>query len=379
MRSAPSVAAMLLVACGSLGQPEATGADSSPVSTSASQPEILVVSPNYGTNGGNDLVTIDGGPFPSSPVVTFGGQEATVLAATRDQLQVSTPATDATDWVPISVRDAEGTEVVKRKRAYQFWRDGNGLTGLWGELYRLDYLGTYWTGPGTGPYQPPPAAQVRLVFLDPSDIRYEQVWAPYLDWCEIDYNPQLQATVVDTEMEALTLSGDGGESIRLEPSASDAGYFDDLDVEPLLLSPGTTYGLDEGASNGTWPAFGLDQLVRFPTRPEILAPDIDAAFPPSVPSDFELRWEVSPSSSYMLAIVSRTTGGGAVIEERATCLLADDGQHAIPATTWSAWVPGEFLIVQLGRVSLTERTLPHNRSTSQLVGVYWVYGAVQAL
>lgn len=377
MRPPPPALALLLAACGSLGTPDPEPVETGPTTVPVAA-EILAVTPSFGTNGGNEFVTIDGGPFPSSPVVKFGGVEATVLSATRDQLQVSTPATDAVDWVPISVVGPDGEEI-KKKHAYQFWADGNGLTGLWGEMFRLDYLGTYWSGPGTGPYQPPPQAQVRVVFFQPADIKYEQIWAPYLDWCEVDYNPSLQASVVDTEMDALTVSGNGGQSIRLEPSTQDFGYFDALDVEPLLLSPGTVYALEEGDATGTWPAFGLDELVTFPDRPEILAPDINATFPPSVAADFELQWQPSMTGSYLVAIVSRTTGGGATIEERATCLLADDGQHAIPATTWSAWVPGEFLIVQLGRVSVTDRTLPHNRSTSQLVGVYWVYGAVQAL
>ncbi len=377
MRTAPIAMFLAVLGCGP--SPDPIGGTEVVVATQE-EGRIDRVEPSFGTNGGGEFVTLAGGPFPTNPVVRFGGAEATVLAATRDQIQVQTPRTDKTGWVPVKVTGPDGAEI-RLKRAYQFWEDGNGLTGLWGELYRLDFLGAYWTPPGTqvGPYTPPPQAQARLVFLNPADIAYQDVWSPYWDWCEIDYNPVLQATSIDTGMEALTLTGDGGESIRLLPSTETINYFDRFDVEPLLFSPGVVYALQSGASTGAWPAFGVDDLVTIPDRPEILSPALDDVAPPPITGDLDLQWQVSPTSSYMTLIVSRTTSGGAQTAERATCLLNDDGQHTVPASLWSAWEPGEFLMIQLGRVSLTDRTLPHNRSQSQLVGVYWTLGAMQMM
>lgn len=337
------------------------------------------VDPPFGTNRGNEFVTLTGGPFPTDPVVTFGGSEATVLAQTANQLQVSTPATDKTDWVMVKVTGPDGVEI-KRKKAYQYWEDGSGQTGLWGEMFRMDYLGSYWTPPGTqaGPYTPPPQAQVRMVFLNPSDIEYQAVWGEFWDYCEVDFVANLQATVFDTEMDQFTFSGSDGESIRLEPSTQDFGYFDHLNLEPLLLSPGTTYSLDTGASNGIWPAFGMDDLVTMPDRPEVLNPLLNDSAPPAAGPDIDLQWVPSTNGDYVVAILTRLDATGQEAE-RATCLLTDDGQHTVPVDTWAEWVPGTFVMVQLGRIGRKDRTLPHNRASSELVGVYWVYGAITAM
>lgn len=374
---APALA-LFALGCGST-----TPADTDLVTVSGvsqSEPEINRVEPSYGSNGGGAFVEVFGNRLPDQPDLLIGGQLAEVTDATPDRIQAFVPANEKTDWVQVKVVGADGTEV-KQNKAYQYWPDGSGLTGLWGEAYRLDYLGTYWTnqGGGTGPYTPPSQAQIRMVWLQPSELTYDAIWAPYTDWCQVDYDAGLSATTIATNMEGFTLSDDDGDAVQLEPSPSDTNYFEKLGMQANQLAPGTTFSLESGAANGTWPAFGVPDLVRMPSRPELLSPLMDAATPGTTTDTIELQWTPDGDSSYMVAILSRTSANGAVIEERATCLLADDGQHTVDPLVWSGWTPGEFVLIQVGRVIADGRRLPHNEADSQLVGVYWVYGAAQAL
>ena len=70
--------------------------------------------------------------------------------------------------------------------------------------------------------------------------------------------------------------------------------------------------------------------------------------------------------------------GGATIAETVTCWLADDGQHTVPASMWTSWTPGEYVLIQFGRVSTSSRELQHNRSDNGVVGIHWVFGAAIA-
>jgi hypothetical protein len=67
---------------------------------------------------------------------------------------------------------------------------------------------------------------------------------------------------------------------------------------------------------------------------------------------------------------------GSTLLESVSCALTDDGVHAISPDIWTQWPYADILTVKFGRVNVSDRTLPHNRSRAEAVGVSWQFGAL---
>lgn len=338
--------------------------------------DISSIDPDYGTNAGGTIVVLEGGPFPDNPTVTVANETGVVLEATTDRITFETPAADKEDWVAIKVEGADGTSA-RSNKSFQYWADGDGQVGLWGELWRLDYLGTYWVGAGggTGPYNPPPLAGAAMVFLEPAAIRYQDVWSAGMNQCAVDYNPVLNASSINTGLGSVTITS-GSSSVNLGPSVDLLDYFE-ATPNASTWAEGGTWTLESDPSSDNWPGFELPSLATFPSKPTVTLPAMNSGTIPTGVRNTVFSWSTDGGTGdYVVMWLARSEDGGANIAEVMTCVATDDGSFTLDGTMWSGWDTLDGVVLaQVGRVNISGNRLPHNDSDNEIAAVSWVYGA----
>lgn len=352
-----------------------TGPTTGPGGTVVGDFDIDSIEPDYGTNAGGTLVVIQGGPFPDDPTVSVANVPGTVLEATANRITFETPAADKDDWVAVKVEGADGSSA-RANKSFQYWPDGDGLTGLWGEFWRLDYMGTYWApaGGGTGPYNPPPLAGAAMVFLEPASFEYQDVWAAGMNQCAVDYNPPLNATSINTGLGSVTLSS-GSTTLNLGPSADLANYFETTPNASTWVAGGT-WTLEADGSADNWPGFELNNIATFPSAPTITSPAMNSGTIPTATRNTTFSWSSTGSADYVVMWLARSEDAGATIAEVMTCVATDDGSFTLDGTMWSGWDTLDGVVLaQIGRVTVSGNRLPHNDADNGLAAVSWVYGA----
>jgi hypothetical protein len=67
-------------------------------------------------------------------------------------------------------------------------------------------------------------------------------------------------------------------------------------------------------------------------------------------------------------------------QETVSCWLTDDGFHIVPASSWAAWdTSDDYVYLAVGRANKPQNViLPHNGARSDVMGVYWSVGFLDA-
>lgn len=351
------------------GRDSDTGGRDSDTGEETDTQEVVIsiesVDPEYGTTAGGEEITITGGPFDSSTGVWFGANAATVVSVTSSRIVVDAPAGNAEAEVDVRVRtdDGEGTLV----SGYAYYEDGTGMTGVVGEIWWLDQVGTYWGSATTD------SGGAWVQFVHPIAEGYgELLFNSGTDGCTSGYTGTTPRAY-DPSLADIDVSTPTGAYINLTWDATGQAFSLD-DMSNTKYTPGGSYDLGTIRPTGL-PAFAVPDLAEVPSGFSVSVPSIGGSSVPRVSrSSFNLTWSGS-GGDYMVAYLAMWNAGGTDWGEVATCVLRDDGSFTVPSATFSSWPTDRQLDIILGRVKIAGGTVPFNNADSQVAGVYMVYGA----
>jgi hypothetical protein len=342
--------------------------------TDADPPPVIdSVAPAFGTNGGGEEVVVAGGPFDSSAQVFFGGIEADGIASvTTDELVAITPSSAATGFVDVEVRTDAGSDTAQD--AYQFWLDGTGKYGAYGEIGWMVDRGGYWDPPN-----PPPFGYGYVFLTEPSNDEYWKAWySPTLGSCTLDYLPNIAAYQPGSPSLALTTPN---KTITLGQNATNPWLYENYNLTNVEVGLGVSYDLEPAAGAAPdWPSFTGVDFAEVPTNdPGVTAPAIGAANPPYVTEGgFTFNWSPPYDGDVVLIIAGRSRLNAMnqwVTIEYVTCAVADDGAFRIPTGSFSSWQAGaDGFYISLGRGTVLGGDIPYDGSTSGVMGINWENG-----
>ena len=161
-------------------------------------------------------------------------------------------------------------------------------------------------------------------------------------------------------------------SINLTYDVEEGWFSGVLNEEQFVRN--ASYQLEPIENSEPWPSYSVMDFLQTPSGElTITSPAMDGATVPDVRNDFDLKWSGANNGDYMVAVIHRESDDGSWEEVR--CLLQDDGQHRLDHKVFQGWYRGGELRIRLGRVLKSSAMFEHDRSSSGVVGIYWVYGA----
>jgi hypothetical protein len=326
------------------------------------------VTPEHGSNGGGTNVQITGGPFDSDVTVMLDGENAPVISVTSGSIDIRTPSTATEGWVEIEVTNPDGGFGLTTE-GFQYWPDGTGLAGATGLLEWYEYVGTYWgtttasIGFGT------------VLFLDPMDFHYWQLFAPSLDTCvdplSSTYTPP-DIYVYDFGADTIDLVNGYGGAIELAWNDTALSFVKDpLNSGDFIQ--GHSYSLDLGDAEDA-PLSTLDRFVETTTRIVVNSPDFSGSRPPMFSRSQSIRWTTGDGDAVWINMVL-AGADGSTIERQTMCIVRDDGEFLIPSSAWDGWATGRNMNVFIGRYVESSAPIPYNGSESRVGSISWLVGA----
>ncbi|MBW1879455.1 MAG: hypothetical protein JRJ84_13915 [Deltaproteobacteria bacterium] len=333
--------------------------------------DITALEPDYGTAAGGTEVSIEASPVGAGVKVQFAGSEAAVLGVEGSTVLVRTPPGTA------GLADVDiqwGAKTGTRVEGFRYWPDGTGRYGALGSVAWFDIVGTLddltgWDDTGFA----------WVNFIQPSIYGYDAVYGPALDTCASGWG---YPGVVDEQSGAsqIHISRTGG-SLELNWDASSERFEADLVEEgggANAFAAGETWDLEEMAGAQPWPPISVAGMVETPVAFTVTTPSLAAGTPPSVfQFDFDIEWSAANTADYVVIRLDLWQSDFSAVEEQVRCLARDDGSFTVPSAAWQTLaLEIRSLDVYVGRVRASEATLPHDASTSGVVGVYWVVGEV---
>ncbi len=324
---------------------------------------IDAVSPDYGITAGGDTVTISGGPFDSSAVVTFGGAEATVVSASETSLVVRTPSVASEGLAAVSVDTDAGSG--RRSSAFRYWADGRGQFGALGAVELIRYTGGYWSG-GT----PADERGAIVYFTDPSTYRWYELYAPTLDTCRNEsWTSAVSVSIINPGVTSMTFRPSSGSNLVL---TYDAGAYT---TTPSSLTAGAYYDLV--APGGSLPAQDVNTVFRLPSAgPTVSSPLLASSTLTGINTYPTFRWTPG-GADWVLLTMALNNGLTADGYELVTCPVVDDGSFVFDTSQFSFWASGVVAVVSASFVYDQPGTvLPWNQSTSAIAGMVTTVGGV---
>jgi hypothetical protein len=326
------------------------------------------VVPRHGTAGHE--VELRGGPFPTDSVILFGDDEATVLTYAPDRLTVRVPDLGLDDVVDITV----ASELAASPDAldFNYYEDATGRIGAIGIVEFGAHRGGYWADTVIDD------GWSQVIFTMPTDLGWEHLaYAGGPDRCERDWALDEEIFGYDPELATVELTN-GGPPLPLEWDPVAYGFVSG----PLPTEPGAAYDLLPMAGNPDWPAFDVAGLSgTLPTAMDLVSPDIDQDTFASVPESFSLSWQGPYDGDLVLVWMTRQTWDGQAFQaqESVSCWLVDDGAFVVP-DLWDDWDESDdYVYFAIGRANRPRGViLPHNNGRSEVLGVYWAVGFLDA-
>ena len=332
--------------------------------------DLDVVEPWYGTAGHE--VTIRGGPFLEDAVILFSGAEATLVDGRVDELTVVVPDLGGDGIAEISVTTSEGASVDPIE--FQYFEDGTGQIGALGSVEWYDHRGGYWAAGTVN------SGFAQVMLSVPTATPWAQfLYAGTVDSCEREWDSGTIPYIYDPELPFLVISSGATEHL-LNSDADQAFNYYEFD---LPVAVGGSYDLQPMAGSPSWPEFGVQGLSgAIPTSMAVTSPDFDAATIPLSSQSISLAWSGPYTGDLVLVYAQRLTWNGKTYlpNEWVTCWLLDDGSHTIPSTVWAGWdTVDDYVYISVGRATLPQNViLPHNNARSDVMGVYWSVGFLDA-
>lgn len=328
--------------------------------------ELIVqeVVPNYGWSKGSQEVAIHMLQRCGSPTVKMGSKSAIVLEQSEVQIVVRTPPLEGGQWVDVVVECDEGIGTLAR--GFQVFKDATGQVRSTGEFSWVEHIGDYWVE-SLEDY-----GYAAVYMFKPIVLEYSSFFGSSLDRCESGYN---RGTVgidsMATLMDELEISS-GQESVVLPYQDSDGWFYSDLTAEQYARN--VVYDLEPFGTESPWSMEPVEDFIQTPSgNMGITKPEMDAASPPIVRSEFDLAWPGAGQGDYIFGMITRYNKDNTY--EQVRCLLRDDGHFRVESSVFEGWEPGEVMSIRLGRVKRPSGTFPQDGASSGVVGVYWVKGA----
>ena len=103
---------------------------------------------------------------------------------------------------------------------------------------------------------------------------------------------------------------------------------------------------------------------------------MDQEFIQSTGPGISFEWTQQDRGDFVVIVAQLLGDGGATPLELVSCVARDDGSFSMPADIWEQWAYGDLILVEFGRVIVSERTLPHNRANVEIAGIAWKVGAL---
>ena len=326
---------------------------------------IVSVQPPYGTSAGGSEVTIRAdGTLEDTVAVYLGDREAEVVSVGGGEIVVETPASSEIGSVDVSLVGASESDVLEH--GFQYWEDGTGLTGAYGDFTWWHLQGDYWDSAEDVGY-------ATFGFHQPTSWDFADDYGPgTLDWCENGWSVSPDLDWIATGADEAELLGDGGSRARI-PSEEDV-FDGGLDAGEWGEDQAWRLEID---GESPFSDLSIDGFVRTPALITLDAPNVDGAVPPFVGPEIDLEWSGPYGADFVVAWVY-TTDGYDTVWENITCLLRDDGVHVLQDWMWDDWYAGDTVIIGLGRVELSDAVLQYNHAGVQVAGVSWTFGAAYA-
>jgi hypothetical protein len=321
------------------------------------------VTPDFGTAGLQ--VAIEGGSFPSDAMVWFDDVEARVLERAADRLTVEVPALGPDGWREITVGASPDA------LPFRYFEDGSGRIGATGAVEIVTH-----PGPGWSPDQQD-FRRARVLFTQPTDLGWEHLYAPAVDTCALEHD--LDGLIgQSTGLPSISLT-DGIDDLVL-PVVDPATAFD-FSTQPAALAPGAAFDLLPMVGDPDWPPFEVVELTgAIPEAFSVTAPAIETTAMPVVPPSFPLAWEGPYDGDLVLVSIVRLVYDGDSswqTFETMSCWARDDGAFVVP-DLWTGWSSTDLLLLEVGRANRPDAVLPHNNARSEVLGVLWVAGFLDA-
>lgn len=329
------------------------------------------VDPAYGLSAGGDDVVIVGGPFDASVAVSFGARDATIVSWQPGNVRVTTPAASELGWTSIGITTDDGEGSLEE--AFAYFADGEGETGMLGELQYRESVGSL-AGLGDSGFG-------RLQFIEPdTGASWWQTWTDAVGRCKTDYQPDTGWVSRDPGASTMTLTNAHSGTLDLAwDSALQAynGQDGSGTIDAGDMVAGSTWSI-AAFSGAEFPEFGIDDMVTIPDDFELLAPEALLASTSETLGQDELsfRWSGSGQGDGVVIEVRLVDPGTGSELQEVTCVAEDEGSFTVPASTLTAWEAGLTMYVTVGRAVETNAELPLDRSDVRIVGSYVLVGAV---
>jgi hypothetical protein len=326
------------------------------------------VFPAVGTNAGGTRVEIEAAVLdPRDLEVTFGGVPATIVDAAPDRVVVESPALGVQGAVDIVVSSAGRT--VRRSAAYHYWADGTGRASLIGAVENYDV---------DRPYLSPPksARSARVVWVEPIDLRWRDLFSDALDTCSRNYQRPGPSVAILRPGVASMRVDEGREPFELHPDAE--GEFYGLGPEPGTFPHSVALDIGQDVGGPGWPSLLLEGAVELPVAGfRLTDPPIEFGRASlRERSSITLRWTGGRPGDLVLVRLLRRSDpfDGMAVVDNVTCVLADDGHHIVDSRVWSGWDYGGHIDVYVGRAIERRVRLPFNEAEARVYGIQWWYG-----
>ena len=324
--------------------------------------EIQSLSPSFGpTTGGTELLLL-GKDFPEDARVYIGGEEASLLSHTAEQIQLLSPSIDQEGSAAVQVQSTEG--VVSMNNAFTYHKAEPNLTGFLAKLSHQATIGNYWT-------QETQAASAKALFLRPIDLHWWQLITEEMDTCSLhDREDDFDIYPLDMETPFLEFHHD-----LLDVSLSFDAYYNIYTSDSLEFSllPTNTF-LSLSPLQGTLEGLRLMDAIQTSAPLALFEPILDGLVPTSLQSDQIFSWEPSGASWIEFRMVLLDPTDTSLVQEL-HCIAQDDGFFQMDRTLWTSWTSDLLVHVYVTRVIETNTTMPHNLSIARMAGYYTTIGA----
>lgn len=323
--------------------------------------DITSLEPDWGTTAGGSAIALTASPVGVDARVWIGDVEADVVSVDGGLVLITSPEGAAG---PVDVRVESGSGSGVLPDAFTYWEDARGSVSLLGENSWFEPVGYF--------SEEPPWGVAWLLFHEPDDVDIREYFGPAPDTCQRDHgwSPALDEERIGTT--EVGLRSETGHTFTLTAAAG-SGWFEKDPLTTADWQGRTTYDLVD--IDGAWPAFDVEEVLATPGSFQVYTPDLES-YLPAVSMNTSLAWSTAEPADFVVAHLLRYEGGADPVD-RVTCTLIDDGSFQVSSSVWSSWsfLYTDFLVVYLGRVTVSESTLPHTRASAQVAGSQWVVGA----
>ncbi len=338
--------------------------------------DITDISPAWGISSGGERVTITGGPFDSSTVISFGGEEASVTRADSAEIVVDTPsysgitAGEGKATVNVTAENDDGGEG-RATNAFTFYEDGEGKAGVIGSIDWYHFAGGYWSSTDYG------AASVTFI-APPTDLHTWDLYAPSADECAgLDYDiSDYFGDVYSLDMGASSIQlSFGSQRITLQEDTTYGGYANASDLTAAQVPTSQAYDLEEVDGDFAPEAFAIGSFARSAGSFTVSNPNIGGSAPPTVTqSALNIRWSGGGGRRIIISALLVSSAGDLL--DAVYCQASDDGDFTVPSSAWSTtWARGNYVYLYIGNAVEVNGTLPYNNAETRVAGIYWNVGA----